>query len=453
MYDTLPLVNRSGNSHIAILTEPLACFEQASGIVNIERFISHVNALAAALSDGKYVINLCGNRYLFLVSFCAVILRKQTNLLPPNKNIATQEKLYQNYDGCHIIHDGIEVDPNIPALDLSSKKVSAVKALHETPQINMNHLAAISFTSGSTGDSKPNLKYWHTLFTSSNINYLHMVPKTDQTLYQLATVPAQHMWGLETSALLPLFHNICTSDAKPLYTQDIIDVLQALPKPRMLVSTPVHLRALATTSVENLSLFLVLCATSPLSCTLAKKIESLFSTTLREVYGCSEVGSMAVRETAKEEQWQRFTGIHFKQTHNGTTASAEHLHEEIELQDTLQLLDEQHFLFTGRKADMVDIAGKRGSLFELNQVLLKFPALNDGIIIFPESTKAIPRLCAIVSLKKGTEKSELYEYFRKHLDSAFVPRPIFIVDKLPREENGKLLKTNLNALYQSLIKR
>ena len=39
--------------------------------------------VAAALPAGRHVVNLCEDRYRFLVAFCAVALRGQTTLLPP----------------------------------------------------------------------------------------------------------------------------------------------------------------------------------------------------------------------------------------------------------------------------------------------------------------------------------------------------------------------------------
>jgi len=64
----------------------------------------------------------------------------------------------------------------------------------------------------------------------------------------------------------------------------------------------------------------------------------------------------------------------------------------------------------------------------------------------------VPRLVALVVLKATAEKTDLQQHFRKHLDSAFVPRPILLVDKLPRQDNGKLNKAELTNFYHELIK-
>jgi len=86
----------------------------------------------------------------------------------------------------------------------------------------------------------------------------------------------------------------------------------------------------------------------------------------------------------------------------------------------------------------------------VNRVLNTFDGLLDGVVIFPEQKRLVPRLVAIVVLRESNQKSALQAHFRQHLDAAFVPRPIFLVDELPRQENGKLNKAALTDFYQQL---
>ena len=53
--------------------------------VTVARFERHVRALATRLPSGDYAINLCEDRYRFLVAFWAVAHRGQGNLLPPSR--------------------------------------------------------------------------------------------------------------------------------------------------------------------------------------------------------------------------------------------------------------------------------------------------------------------------------------------------------------------------------
>lgn len=460
MTTTAPLINGELDAPIAWLSKPLLGLpvdEEKGRVISRGEFLQHVLRLAELLPDRRFGINLCDNRYLFLVSTWAVIVRQQSNLLPPNKNPMTQIKLAEEYELCYAIHDGLaEIAEGMESVDISqfdwalSGSNSGVK--NSVPSIAFDHPAIISFTSGSTGESKPNLKTWQTLVQSTAINAKHMLPNAQQTFYHLATVPGQHMWGLETSVLLPVFANACLVDARPMFPNDIVSLVRRIPTPVSLISTPLHLRALSVSnkSSDKIQWANTLCATAPLNSELAQAVESQFSTDLREVYGCSEVGSMAVRRTAASDVWQQFDGLNFLIENDHAQVSTDYLPSKIDLEDTLEFVSPGHFKLAGRLSDQIKIAGKRGSLHEANAVLNSFDGVVDGLVIFPDQDRLVPRLVAIVVLKEGIEKNALRDHFREHLDFAFVPRPIYLVESLPREENGKLLKAKVLDLYQAL---
>lgn len=458
MINTAPLINGELDSPLAWLSKPLLglSFEPDSHrIITRRDFLQHVYRVAAVLPDQQYALNLCDNRYLFLVSTWAVIVREQSNLLPPNKNAMTQAKLADKYSHCYVIHDGAaELSEGVMNVDISQVNWSLPVLSGDVliPDIAFDHPAIISFTSGSTGESKPNLKTWQTLVQSTAINAKHMLPNNEQTFYHLATVPGQHMWGLETSVLLPVFANACLVDARPMFPSDIFSLVKQLPKPLSLIGTPLHLRALsmAYNVEENIQWANTLCATAPLNGDLAQAMEAKFNTEVREVYGCSEVGSMAVRRTASTDVWQQFEGLNFTISQEGTTVSTHYLPTSVALEDLLSSVEPGCFRLAGRLSDQIKIAGKRGSLHEANAVMTSFDGVLDGVVIFPEQDRLVPRLVAMVVLKEGIDKNSLRDHFREHLDFAFVPRPIYLVDALPREENGKLVKAKVLDLYNTL---
>jgi len=487
-----PLTSRPFSDPFCFILNPIASLGlgEKTGVVTTGEFLSHVQWLAARLPDSHQVINICDNRYLFMVAFCAAILREQVNLLPPNKKAGTLKSLLAEYPAAYVLHDGLcsedarldsgsvdvvqaEIKSEAwPSFDLSKVLLSADRPLSRVPEIQMERPAAISFTSGSTGDSRPNVKSWRVIVDSSANNARHMLAGHDhETLFQLATVPPQHMWGLETSVMLPLFSSICVADTRPLFPLDIKTALEQLPSPAMLVTTPVHLRALCAVEMSLSPLSLILCATSPLTQALAQQAEEKFATELREIYGCSEIGSMAWRRTASDAPWRLFHGISVavskgnkgngdKEDNEGEVmAATEYLPQPILLQDRWEMLDDHHFHLQGRHSDMLDIAGKRGSLLAINKVLLSYPGLVDGIIFLPvrqqhsQQTKQpkVSRLAGLVELQPGFSIEQLKTFLHEHLDDAFMPRPLLAVDRLPREENGKLSQQRVQALYQQAL--
>lgn len=443
---------------LAQVNTPLAALGGQTGLITCAEFIGQAQRLAAQLPDSTWVINLCENRYLFMLAFCAAILRGQTNLLPQNRAPATLEQLAANYPGAYILHQGLDaLPPGIAAHNMNQESLVG-EAATAIPGIPLDQLAAIAFTSGSTGQPKPNPKSWNTFIESSRINAQHMLPGEQATLYELATVPPQHMWGLETSVLLPLFAPVCAADAKPLFPQDVQQALSRLPEPRLLVSTPVHLRALTQSGIHWPTTTRVLCATAPLAPSLAQDVEQQFGGDLIEVFGCSEVGSMACRQTAIEDDWQLFSGLHFVNTDvlnaesNAYQVQADHLPDTVPLQDLIAFTPTGRFRLLGRNEDMLEIAGKRGSLQELNHILLTTPGVLDGVVFLPDDKAqgtCRPVALAVIDTTQ-TDKAKLLARFAEHLDPVFIPRPLVLVDKLPREENGKLPRRRLLGFWGEL---
>lgn len=467
MSSRLALCLRAPQEWIAEVTVPLPALGNRQQRWTCGDFLGHVARLSNALPNAPYAINLCENRYLFMVAFCAAIVREQTNLLPQNRALGTQQQLFDSYPQAYVLHDGLSgmadscAQLNINQLNLLGEPATSI------PQVDEYFLAALAFTSGSTGQPKPNRKYWRTFVDSSQINARHMLPGGAQAHvhYGLATVPAQHMWGLETSVLLPLFAPLCIADSKPLFPQDVHNALVHLPEPRLLVSTPVHLRALTASGLVWPKVARVLCATAPLPAPLAETVEQAFTGDLVEVFGCSEVGSMACRRRVREEDWQLFDGLGLvavpvaydaampNMVTENFRVEAAHLPESVVLQDRIEFVASGHFRLLGRSEDMLEIAGKRGSLQEINTLLLTAPGVLDGVVFVPdgdEQAKAQRPVALAVIDTEVTNKAALLTHFAQYLDPAFVPRPIYLVARLPREENGKLRRSQLLALWAEL---
>ena len=425
----------------------LATVENTWPIIQVGKFLQQVVALANSLPDQLYAINLCTNRYQFLVSFCAVIVRGQCNLLPSSKNISTQSNLANQYDSIYIIHDGLELASGLLAVDCSQVEEEG-KISADSPEIPLNQLCAITFTSGSTGQSKPNLKTWDTLREGMELGARYFLHNEHRYHSLLATVPPQHMWGLETSILLPLIANVCISDSQPLLPADICSSLVRMKPPRILVTSPLQILALDNSTIDFPKIDLILCATAPLDSSLAERVEHRFGCSIREIYGCTEVGSIAVRQPTKTAEWEPYDVFQFRHSENKVYLQCDHLPAEVFLQDVLQFTNKNRFRLIGRQEDIIKIGGKRGSLSELNRLLLSTPGVQDGVILEPPGDNSSERLIALV-VSSHLSSSQAVANIRANVDPVFVPRRVLFVRELPRSDLGKLSRKELLALYNS----
>ncbi len=396
------------------------------------QFIARAQTLARALPQGMYAINLCGDRYAFMLGFAAVCLRGQTNLLPASAAAAAAERLRAAYPHSYTLTD-------------DDIRIESQDAATTCPLIDADHLAAILFTSGSTGAPQAHPKRWRTL----SVIALHLSQRLlgEASANIVATVPAQHMYGLETTVLMGLGARCTVHSGRPFFPQDVVQALHELPAPRVLVTTPVHLRALAAAEARLPPLQFVVSATAPLTPALAAACEQAWSAPVLEIYGCTEAGSTATRRTLDGPRWQVLPEMQLGELADGRAiVHAAHLPESVPLEDVLELDGAEHFHLIGRSSDLLKVAGRRASLSDLTQKLLALPGVQDAVI-FNAGDGEVARPAALVVAPTVSEAAIL-QALAQQVDPVFLPRPLRKVAQLPRNELGKLPRQRLLELME-----
>ena len=190
----------------------------------------------------------------------------------------------------------------------------------------------------------------------------------------------------------------------------------------------------------------LLCATAPLSPQLAAEAEARFGAALYEIYGCTEAGQVATRRTVETPEWRAFRDVRLRREEGAVWVGGGHVEAEVALGDVIELRGPETFLLHGRTADLVNIAGKRTSLSNLNYHLNSIAGVRDGVFVMPdEEGGGVTRLMAfVVAPDLGSEA--LTNALRQRIDTAFLPRPLCFVDALPRNATGKLPREALSRL-------
>src|SRR5581483_7673544 len=123
-----------------------------------------------------------------------------------------------------------------------------------------------------------------------------------------------------------------------------------------------------------------------------------------------------------------------------------HVPREVPFSDLVEMRGADAFTLAGRSADLVNIAGKRTSLAYLTHQLNAVPGVRDGVFFMPaERHDGITRLVAF-AVAPSLRREELLAALRERVDPVFLPRPLYFVDSLPRNETGKLPREALVAL-------
>lgn len=413
--------------------------------VTVEDYLREVRGLGEALPEGQYMLNLCTDRYRFSVAFAAALLRRQVNLLPPNQAPHTIEQIGRGYPGAYALVDGGAADPPIRTARYPGLSGHGARA-PDMPAVPAEQLAAILFSSGSTGQPVPHQKSWGGLVASAAANARSPCARFPGATI-VGTVPPQHMFGLESTVLMAMQNGLALHASRPFYPADVCAVLESAPRPRALVTTPVHLRTLLADSADAPPLDFLLCATAPLSPQLAAAAEACFGAPLHEIYGCTEAGQIAIRRTVETPEWRTFPGVQLRQDAQGTWVSGGHVETEVLLGDVIEQRGPERFLLQGRIADHVNIAGKRTSLAHLNYHLNSIEGVRDGAFVMPEdgSSGTVTRLIAFV-VAPELGHAALLKTLRQRIDDAFIPRPLYFVAALPRSDTGKLPRQALTEL-------
>ena len=415
------------------------------------QFLHDVARAADALPAAGHILNFCADRYWFAVVLCAAVSRGQVTLLPPTTTPNVIRSMREFAPDAYYVCDDAAVRVELPRFDLPPA-TRGRREPAEVPRIPAERVAACVFTSGSTGEPTPHFKTWGGLLrdVAAEARRLDIGPRHAI----LGTVPPQHMYGLESTVMLPLATGAALTGERLYFPADIDAALACVPAPRVLVTTPFHLKTWIESDgigrVER-----ILCATAPLSVALARAAEERTGATLHEIYGCTEAGQVATGRPSVTPEWEALDGLRLVPDGERASVSGGHVEQPTPLQDIIEVRpDGRHFLLHGRSADMVNIAGKRNSLGYLNHQLTSIPGVTDGVFFLPDEAEAdgVMRLTAF-AVAPGLTAAQISAALRERIDGAFMPRPLYLVDALPRQLTGKLPREALAALAKRARER
>jgi acyl-coenzyme A synthetase/AMP-(fatty) acid ligase len=441
----LPLVTHTQ------LSDPIAY--RGGLAISVAQYLADVSYCATRLPEAKYVLLACQDRYAFAVGLGAAWVREQSCLLPSTHTEELIRNLASTHQALYCLTDEPTCAIQLPQTHINDWLLqTSSQPTPPVPMIDPEHVAAYVFTSGSTGLPVAHRKTWGRLVVNvqSEGQRLGVVPGSHYTM--VGTVPPQHMYGFESTVLIAMQNAAAFDSGKPFYPADIERTMARTPRPRALVTTPFHLRAFITEVSGPSPIDLLVCATAPLTTALALEAEQKTQARLLEIYGSTETGQLATRDTSQTSNWTTFDGIQIAQQDGCSFASGAQIEGSVQVNDVLELINEKVFILHGRTVDMVNVAGKSTTLGHLNHQLLSIPGVEDGAFFVPnEATEGVgntTRLAAVVvapSLSLDTLQQEL----RRKIAPAFLPRPLKLVPSLPRNSTGKLPREALLAFIRA----
>lgn len=430
----LKLVDRDASSVL---------FRSAAGPVGPGAFLAAAARLAACLPDRPFV-NACADRLLAAVGIAASLLRGQVSLIPGEPGAATIAALAARHPGAHLLFDGEGPAPGTLPATRVSLPAGMDEAASGIPALPADLPAMIVFTSGTTGTPVGTTKSWGELVARSRAAAARFGLGGATVV---ATVPAGHMYGLETSVLLPLHAPVTVRCGTPLYPADVAAALADAGPGTVLVTTPLQLRAALRGARPGPAPSRVISATAPLDPALAAEAEAVWGTQVFEILGATEVGSIASRRTVAGPAWRLYDGLAFRDDAEGVLVEAPHAAPRRFGDLVRRDPDGRHFELVGRPQDLVKLGGRRASLAGLAHAVCGIGGVEDAVFVAPADLAREPasRLAALV-VAPGHDAASLADAMRRIIDPVFLPRPLVLLDRLPRNALGKLPRADLLAI-------
>ena len=251
--------------------------------------------------------------------------------------------------------------------------------------------------------------------------------------------------------LVPTIAPLIVHCGPDFFPRDVVSARDEFAGACMLVTTPLHLRALTRAPAPHRPLDLIVSATAPLEQSLVVAAEQHLQSTILEIYGCSEIGSLAYRLPGRASGWCFFDCFELGFSAGVVEVLHAYLHAPVPLADLFEATGDGVYELLGRASDIVKVGGKRESLARLNGLLTSIDGVVDGLFYLPEDhdLPATGRLGAVVVAPDLSDR-QLRDTLAMRIDPVFLPRPLFRADALPRDATSKLQRAALTQLLADL---
>jgi len=411
--------------------------------IELARFVADLSSLKSQLelSSGDVLIS-CKGRYAFSLALLATWQADRQAILPPNMHQRTLDHIAHCHDVTTVLDDGFL--SGLDDLDCSFEEPCFELCFSQDA-------ALIIYTSGSSGEPKAIKKTIGNLFSEA-LAIQSTLPKLNAPL--VASVPPNHLYGLTFSIILPWALGVAIVDACPLHAEEVLDMIDAV-KADLLITVPVHLSAMLKQDIANAPK-MVISSAGRLDAGLAKQWHERFGYEVFEVYGSTETGVIAHRQQLSDEHWQAFPNVCIDQCDDCLQVASPFIHssegELFQSKDKVSL-HKHGFILHGRADGIIKIAGKRVSLLAVEQAVKSCEGIVDAAVV------AIPvnghirdmTIWAALACDEGVTMTarDVRAMLHLKLDSIEMPRRISIHKTLPREDNGKLRRSEILALFEA----
>ncbi len=446
-------------------------------------------ALAAkGIGVGDKVVLWADNSPAFVLAYYAVLMRGAI-LVPldpalkagdfslrnePFKAALTTRKLFSRCQKALDIEQIWICEDNETAQQWSGLELQPCDEMHIA---TADAPALLQYSSGSTGTPKALYRRHGECY--AEIQHFRRTCQMQAEDRIFSALPLFHAHGMANSFWASLGSGAClVLMAKPqpfaLQGQRALDLLQQ-EKITVFPAVPLQFETLLHCQAVDLSAIrLCFSAGNPLSEQVFQDFLAKFNLPIRQLYGCSEAGSVCIDLDSPLEASPRCVGrpmhgveVQIWNQQQQSVATGEigdiafkspaltqgYLNDDNPsfingwfLIGDMGSLDAQGYLYiAGRKAFVIEVAGHKVYAHEIEAVLKQQPKISEVAVIGYEDDKTGEGICAFV-VAKDLSEANFFDYCQQHLAIFKRPQKIRFISALPKNALGKISKTALLAL-------
>lgn len=447
----------------------------------------HLARIIERETDRPHVGIMLPTSGLFPMALIATWLLGRT-AVPLNYLLKPEELAYvigdAELDAVVTVTPMLEMFGDLPAgvkpIKLDQQSFKGFPPIRRMKRVPDDHLAVLLYTSGTSGKPKG------VMLTAGNIaaniqqcrEWVHFTP--DDVL--LGVLPQFHSFGLTVLTVLPL-----AAGLKAIYTarfmpKRLLDLMEEH-RPTMFIAIPsMHaalLNAKSATADHFSSFKYVVSGGEPLPQAVFDGYRERFNVIINEGYGLTETSPVTnwcrpqdhkrksvgkplprVDEIILDPQGNRLPPntdgevcIKGPNVMKGYYKLPDETARVFDAQgyfhtgDMGRFDEDGHLYITGRIKEMLIIGGENVFPREIEEVLNRHPSVNASAVIGQMDESRGEVAIAFVELKEGAmfDEKGLRSFCREHLAQFKVPRDIRLIDKLPRNATGKIMRRELKA--------
>jgi long-chain acyl-CoA synthetase len=443
------------------------------------------------ISKGDKVAIILGNSTEFIISLFAIT--KLGAIAVPVNNFLKHEELGYIIENCQakiVISSSDYKDELLLIKDIKSdflwidtQDLSTKFNYNESSSnATIDDLAVIIYTSGTTGNPKGAMLSYKNIF--SNINGANEVFGFNQKDRFIVYLPMFHSFTLSIMVLLPLFNASAIVIVTSIFPFSNVLKETLLKRVTVFLGVPTVYNALIKAKIPWYFMWFnkiraFVSGSAPLSQKVLNDFKEKFPrATLLEGYGLSECSpAVSINKLEKQkalsvgtplpnyevkivddELLEVKTGDVGEIIVKGDCVMQGYLNNQEATDSTIKngwllsgdfgKVDEDGFIYiVDRKKDLIISKGINIYPREIEEVIMHYDGIEACAVIGEKDDNLDEKVVAYIEAKENIklDEKDIKKYLKEHLANFKLPKQIYIIDKLPRNATGKVLKRELKC--------